>query len=144
MSATLRLISVFSNNAKPSIARIDLGGRASRRDGLAGEVGQEVGGGAGEGARVGQGVGDALAAQRGRARAPVVGREELALDAVLDRRGHRREHVALGQDVAARADLEVVPRRGPEVVVHGVEEGVAAELGLWWCVSIFLFGYTCS
>lgn len=120
----------ISDLAEPGGALVDGGGGAGRGDGLAAEVGQEAGAGAGEGAGVGEGVGDAGAAQRGCAGAAVVGGEQLARGAGLDRRADRVEHVALGQHVAALADLEVVAGRRAEVVVDRVQDRVAAELGL--------------
>lgn len=111
-----------------------LGGRGGAGGGnvLALEVGQEGGVAGGEGAGAAERVDDAGTAQVGRADGVgggVGGGEQLALDVGQDGRGHVLEDVALGQDHGARVDLEGVVGRRVPVVVDGVQERVAGDLG---------------
>lgn len=55
--------------------------------------------------------------------------EQLARVPVLDRRVDVLEDVSLGEDHAAGVDLEGVARVVVPVVVDGVEDGVAGDLG---------------
>ncbi|GMF76829.1 unnamed protein product [Aspergillus oryzae] len=57
------------------------------------------------------------------------GAEELSADGGLNRGIDVLESVTLGEDVATGADLEGVALNIVEVVVDGVEEGVALDLG---------------
>lgn len=55
--------------------------------------------------------------------------EDLAGDGAVDHVAGVLEHVALGEDLSARVDLEQVPAALVPVVVDGVQERVACDLG---------------
>ena len=123
------------NSAKSSAGRETSDSRvsSSRSDILALEVGQEVGVAARKGARASEAVDLASVAEVRRADGVSRGAragEELAGEAGgLDRSNDVLEDVALGDGLAARVDLEGVAGVVVPVVVDGVEEGVAGDLG---------------
>ena len=102
-------------------------------DVLAAEAGEDARVGAVEGARAAEAVDLAGVAERARAGgvgAGVGAGEELAGGGVGVERGlDVLEDVALGDGLAARVDLEGVAGVVVPVVVDGVEEGVAGDLG---------------
>ena len=123
---------MYSLNASETSSVLDvlggLGG-SSRGDVLAVEVGEEAGVRASKGARAAVSVRLAVVAEGSLACSVVAGRgEDLAGKAGLSRRVNVLEDVALRDDLGARVSLESVGN-GVEVVVDGVEEGVAGNLG---------------
>lgn len=104
----------------------------SRSDVLARELGDDSGISLAERARAAEGVNLASTAEDRFALSVgsgIRGAEELTADGGLNGGIDVLESVTLGKDVAARADLEGVTLNVVEVVVDGMEEGIALNLG---------------